>query len=500
MKTQAVLFFFCSALCNVLQAAPLQESGAVSSTHASYDGNALILKGKVMLDHGLGKMNAEHASLEKQEIANKDFPFSFIHLQKDVLLDLKTNAQIRCDRADLDFTTLKGLLYGGEKEKVIYTDTLKKKTAQFFQLISNQVELSFAKKEQADQKVDYDIETILAKEDVIIDYAKEFTVQADHALYRKSSGTTGTSSKEFQGTVTAYPKDADHPCRMTHEGDVIDADSIDLNMMHSKLSMRRPRGILLSRLIPHAQKGEIHFKSNYLLWDHLKNILTLKGQIYIQEDALGELKVDDEMQVIQQIQEGKRVLKMIRAKGKTLLHYKDAQDNSSHQLMCFGTLKIDREKLNGFLDSPEMNGRVAEDQQIHYEGNEMTAFSDKAYIEYSLVEESLQPVSLALKGNIRLTSAQAEAPTRCALSDRLSYSPSTHTLILSADPGKKVLFWDEQQSLHISAAEVHITRDPNTHKDSIKGVGNVKFTLTGEENSALKKIFPFFKEVVHEPQ
>ena len=50
------------------------------------------------------------------------------------------------------------------------------------------------------------------------------------------------------------------------QGDAIDADSVDLDMLHSKVTMHHPKGVLLSTLIPHLQKGEIQFDSDYLSW------------------------------------------------------------------------------------------------------------------------------------------------------------------------------------------------------------------------------------------
>src|ERR1700722_12401504 len=110
---------------SLLVAAPLMadppalpDSGTLSSSDASYDGNSLVLTGHVVLDHGLGKMTAEEASLERQE-AGKDFPFSLIHLRKDVLLALKSSAEISCGSALLDFAALKGELSPSENGKVI---------------------------------------------------------------------------------------------------------------------------------------------------------------------------------------------------------------------------------------------------------------------------------------------------------------------------------------------------------------------------------------------
>src|SRR5579863_9410868 len=199
------------ALCIApLAASELPPEGAdsLSSTQANYDGNSLILTGHVVLDHGLGKMTAEEASLQRQE-AGKDFPFSLIQLRKDVLLALKNSAQITCGSADLDFTTLKGTLLPAEHGKVVYSDQIKKKKggdATPLKLSGELVELNFSKQSSEGKKTNYEIDTILAKQEVVIEYADNFELQAHHALYRKgSSQSDKTSQREFRGVVTAYP-------------------------------------------------------------------------------------------------------------------------------------------------------------------------------------------------------------------------------------------------------------------------------------------------------
>ena len=475
-------------------AAPLTETGSLSSTNAAYDGNALVLTGHVILDHGLGKMNAEEASLQRQD-GGKDFPFSLIHLNKEVLLSLKNNAELRCETADLDFTSLKGLLHAKDGDKVVYTDSVKKKKGEVpVRLASQLVELGFAKKGHDGKKTDYDIETILAQEAVTIDYAQDFVLQADHALYRKQTPQDQKSaSREFQGIITAYPKE-NAQCRLTHiGGDVIDADSVDLDMVHAKISMLHPKGTLQSTIIPHLQKGAMRFSCDHLVWDQDKNILSLKGGVQVEENIIGTLTALEELTLEQTLHQGKRLLKTIRTQGPTTLLYVDPVNGQSHKLVSHGTLIVDRDRLTASLESPQIDGRIPLEKQTYYENGEIGIFADKANLEYSLSDTLLQPVSLILNGNIRLFSHDKQNPPRCGLADRLSYSLDTRTIILSANPGKKVLFWDAAEGVTVSAQEVHITQDKETKEQTIKGVGKVQFSFSSEENSLLKQLFPQYQ-------
>ncbi len=493
MKTALALL---SSLCIMAtQVPPVAETGSVSSTNATYDGNALLLSGHVVLDHGLGKMIADEASLQKQEIG-KDFPFSVIQLRNEVHLSLKNHAELLCYTADLDFNSLKGILHSKEGEsKVVYKDAFKKKKENVpFSLTGETVELLFSKQGEEGKKTDYAIETVLIKEDVLIDYASLFSLTADHALYRTNISQQTT---EFQGIITAYPKDSTTRCCLTHKEDVIHADMVDLDLFHSKLTLLHPTGRLVTSFIDRTDQDPMRFSSDQLIWDHLANTLTLRGHVQIEENSLGSVTSSDELRLVQTLVKGKHLLKEIHSQGQTTLVYTHPSFDKPHRLMCYGKMDIDRNKLHATLDSPEKEGRVPSDKQIYYEEEAIGVFADKANLEYALNDSILQPVSLLLKGNIRLFSHDPKQPPRCGVADRLNYSMTTRTLILAADPGKKVLFWDESQGLRMSATEVHIVYDPETKQHTVKGVGKVQFALSPEEQLHLKQLFPYYK-VTHE--
>lgn len=481
-----------TVICSILLATAMPESGSVSSTNAAYDGQNLVLTGHVVLDHGMGRMTAEQASLEKQE-AGKDFPFSVIHLQKDVLLQMKNDAELHCHEADLDFTTLKGQLKSTSEDKVKFIDKFKRKGGRevLFHLISPTVELAFTQNVDANKKNRYDIETIFAKDQVTIDYANSFILQADHAVFRQEK-LDKTPNKDVHGLVTAYPKDEQSKCHLAHEGDLIDADLVELDLNQSILTLQKPQGSLLTPLIPHLQKGKLEFLCDHLRWNDLKHLLMLKGHVQVVDNAMGTILADEELQIEQSLFNGKRLLKSIRTKGRTTIEYEETSNENLHRLVCHGSFVLDRDKLQALLESPETGSTVPREKQIYYEENDIGVHADKAMLEYSIIGNLFQPVSLVLRGNIVLFSRDPQKPQRCGIADRVSYSPSTRTLILAANPNKKVLFSDEEENLRISASEVHLIFDPATQKRTVKGVGNVQFTFTPEETNLLQTIIPSF--------
>ena len=465
------------------------RSGTVSSTHAEYDGNALILDGHVILNHGLGKMNAEHAALEKQE-TGKDFPFSFIHLEKEVFLHLKDNAKLFCEKADLDFITLRGFLYSKENEKVTYTDLLNQDIP--FKLLGKNIILEMSKLETDEKKNTYEVETVTAENAVTVHYNNDYILEAHRAHYRKNQQEKENTS-EFPGFVTATPKDAGDMCHLHHLGDLIDSTKVEIDLIKEMLILKAPIGRLVSSLVPHPENSEVRFEADELRWEQPTNTLSLLNNIHIQDSALGMIDADERLQLTQKKVEDKTVIQTISTQGKTRLEYLASGQTKPQVLICYGSMLLDRDKLSAVLQSPEEKGRVLDEKQIYYEEERIASFAERARIDYAIVDSKITPVSLTMTRNIRLFSHVPDAPKRCSLADRLTYSPETHTLILFADPGKRVLFWDEGQSLCIAAQEVHIIQDSKTKQESIKGVGNVKFAFTSQESELLQDIFPFYK-------
>ncbi len=443
------------------------DAGTISSSNASYDGNALILKGQVLLDHGLGKMQAEEAILQKQEVG-KDFPFSLIHLEKDVHLKLNQNGELKCEKADLDFGSLKGFLTSSRR--VSYTDTIKRRKGKSpsFQLVSSAIDLQFLKK--TDQpKVSYDVEDVLARENVELSYADGFTLFTDAILYKKELVNPATN--EFQSHLSSQGK---QKCKLVHQADTIEADSFNLDILHTRLVMINPQGIL-----PSIANGEVRFNAESLLWNHEQNTLVLKGNPTVKEPNLGTIVSDKEVYLFQK----DKSLVGFKSLGNTTLTYLN-----SHQLVSHGILSFDRERKLGTVESPMVNGVVPEELQLSYKEGEMSILADKAHIEYTEENGAFQPISVSLKGQVKIASA-GDKPSRYGLADRLTYSPTTRTFILGADPGKKVLFVNNEENIRISAQEVHITQDPTTKKQSVKGLGNVQLALSTEEQLSLNKYF-----------
>lgn len=470
MKISLMLLLFLNLMLNATENIPVtQNTGAVSSANASYDGTSLLLKGQVLLDHGLGKMSAEEATLQKQ-VVDSDFPFSFIHLQKQVHLLLSTHAELSCDSADFDFAELKGKL--SSEEAVVYKDAVKNKTSKSspFLLKGKTADLLFSKIEHPSQKPAYTIESLDMHQKVEVKYGKGFSLEADRALFHR---------KETQKKISTSCLN-DKKCSLSHERDKVWADSMDLDVTHSTLSMVHPHGILNSFFVHQNPDAPVKFSSDSLIWDHLIHQISLRGNVRFEDPSLGILTSDQEIQIVQK----GNYTSSLKGYGKTSLTYL-----SKHRLTSFGTLFIDQAQKVAVIESPLINGLTPINLQIKYEEENLTASADKGRMEYSENKGVFEPVSMTMQGHVQIASSDPSQPQKYGLADRAHYSHITHTLILFADPGKKVLFINEEDNLRLSAQEVHITQDSTSKKQTIQGIGNVQLSLTSEEEAKLKKIF-----------
>ncbi len=444
----------------------------LSSTHASYNGNALVLEGRVQLDHGLGNMYAEQAFLQKQEVGN-DFPFSFIELKKDVFLSLKNKSELKSDSAEFDFNELKGVLSAYEGKKVSYKDSLKKEgsTAVPFQLMSSQILLQLAKSASVSGTSQYEIHSLTAQNEVLIEYAGEFALQADEASYQSS------------GLIQAYPASTDSKCNLSYQGESLDAARIEINTKSSQISVQKPNGSIPSQLFGAGEATPLFLSCDELNWDHKQETLRLNDHVILSEKNLGSLFAEKEVLVQQTTVQNKKSIKSVHIEGTSRLEHEDPDSGWKHKISCFGVLHIDGLKGQISLTSP-----ANQDKQICYQDPGIILHANKAMIEYSDSEDH-KLMQMTLTGNVSVESSASTGSPRLGLADRLTYNPETQTVILSALPKKRVLFRDEEQNITMSAQEVHLTKDPATGKIGAKGIGNVNFSLSSEESNLLKYRF-----------
>ncbi len=432
-------------------------SSSISSGKASYDGNILVLKEKVQLEHALGKMESGAARLEKE---GKSDQFSSINLRDDVLISLKSRGKISCASADFDFTKMKGILLPAAG-KLIHFQNLH---SDLFSLTSERADVELGKESEGLQ-----IMKVNAGGDVHIQYGEDFFLNADNATYLN----------ETVPHLYATPN-----CTLTHFEDEIHAEKIDLFPESAKVILSSPQGHI--KASGFSNGAGLAFSCNRMLWERTPQILTLQGDISIEDAGIGSIRCEEEIELRQKLQNEKWELRTITARGKTKLDYK-LDDTPGHTLLCNGLMQLDQARL-------VLTAKSTHEQPIEYFHEKMQLVADQAQLDYTELQspkgnQKIEPKQLVLSGSVRLSSI--ENSLRCALADQFTYDLEQDRMILSVSNGNNVLFWDEEQGLSVSAREVHIK--PGEKGGNIKGVGNVRFTFSSTENDMLKKTFPFYR-------
>ena len=426
------------------------EKGSIASNNASYDGTALRLEGEVSLEHGFGTMKAEKAVLTKEREGQDDFPFTSIELTSAVNLMLTSEAQVECEKALLDFSTLQGTLTS--PQHVHYTDFIRRENQTTpFELFSPKLDLQLIKDPQ--KKDIYDIEQARAQNGVHLIYDKLYHLQTESILF---------SNKIIQS-------DGASPCIWTYQNDRVNAEKFDLDLVQNELFLKKAEGHLSS-----FSKGQVQFTAGSLCWEHTKNHLTLQGSPFVQESSVGTVTSQEAIHLF--LKDG--VLHQLKTDGQTTL-----TSLKGHRLTTYDALEVDGDAHLATISSPSKG------EQLLYEEEEMTLRADKAQIHYKEEAQGISPASVELEGRIQIYSKEKEGPSRRGIADLLTYDPDTRTCILKAHPGRKVLFMRDQDQLRISANEVHIFYDPVSKEQQVRGVGHVTMSLSPEEQNLLNQVF-----------
>ena len=421
---------------------PYDISSDLSSDTASYDGEVLVLKGNVTLDHDLGQMEAQVATLTK---GGPSLEFSTIFLQKNVSIFFENQGKLFSDQAFLDFQTLKGTISSSDYPVIYKGEEL--------DLFCTKIDLALKH-----DGPNFEISTLTAKEEVHIDYQKDFHIDCDKALYEND-------------TLTATGN-----CYCTHFDDTTIAKKITMDLKTNLLALEAPKGKLSSLFFPDDPDRKCQFASHLLIWDHQNDLLTLTGGVVIHDPLLGTLVGEDIFSLKQRKHFGKRMVQSIETEGKTIL-----SSNDSETLTSYGTLKIDRDELLLTCTSPP-------DKQLIYEKEDLLLFADTARIEYSFQGLELKPHAIYLDGNVQIFSHDISRPLRKGIADHIIYDPTSKQTHLLADPGNHVLFWDDEKKLSLSAPEILIEHDGE--EEIVKGIGVVHFTFTEEEGKRIEELIP----------
>lgn len=151
-----------------------------------------------------------------------------------------------------------------------------------------------------------------------------------------------------------------------------------------------------------------------------------------------------------------------------------------------GTLRCE----NLFLDYTTMSALIEGNPQVTYSDSMGEVYADHARIDYREVDGSLEATKVTLYDNVRLVNmGSAEKPaSQYALADIVYYFPPEQVMVLESKQNR-VLFYDTLRDIQLSARSVRAQRDLITKKESVQGIGDVRFVFGPDELDKIKTRF-----------
>lgn len=228
--------------------------------------------------------------------------------------------------------------------------------------------------------------------------------------------------------------------------------------------------------------------------------LTLSGNVEIVQEGTGKLQAAEDVHLILNIVEGKKELHSIDTNGEAVLTYIDPETELEHILRSYGTLRIDHQKMEARLQGPRNeDGAVVDGKQVFFKDAKGEIRADRGMIKYDYAGQRMILVRIVLQGNVKLadvleqTEGSQAKTNQYILADRVDFIPETKEMIFKADQGRRVLLFDKENHLEVSASMLKLFRDKATRKETVQGMGDVRFSFVDGELDQLRRHFSFDK-------
>lgn len=244
-------------------------------------------------------------------------------------------------------------------------------------------------------------------------------------------------------------------------------------------------------------QAQFRVEADELNYSLVTGLCTLKNTKAFNQ-GLGELRNDQVIMVYLDPSQAKPVVSRMTLDGHTqcavVMHGSDKRT-----LTTYGPVVIDHLAGTATFEKP---ADTAPEPQIVMTSSNGELHSDCLTIGYQSVENAAPTVTLVeAYGNVYLRGSVNRVPdsssTQFALCDKLAYWPAEQRTVLSSKPGR-VAIMDKSNGLAVSAPAVELRRDPNTHKETVKGLGDVRFSLLDREYQRLKERFS--RDLIEIPQ
>jgi hypothetical protein len=446
----------------------------IKAEEVDYSDDRVTLNGEVVIDHRMGKMSSETAYYTQPGGGEEG---GLLYLQKEVHINLPNGASLDCSRAEFDRRGRTGLFFGEDK-LLLYS-------SQAFSQAGNQAPLTIEAKKLRVRVGEAAIEELEAEEDVHIRYDNEVSGRTDWLWYEPRVG-----EDKAGGIFHMTPLEGRQSHIVTDSGDRIHAQEIHLDVGREKIIFDQADGEIF------FNSGEqVFFRSDEVAWEDQRQRLTMTGRVMVHQQGVGKLKSNESIRLDMVREEGRRRLRVMESRGKTTLSFVDDGNHELHTIVCFGSAVVDHYLFKTTMKSPRVNGVVPRDKRVVFRDRMGHVTANDVELLYYPQNGQPRLSKITLIGDVYLLNLAPFDPAdsgpvrQYALADRAEYDPTTLQVTLTAEAPNRVLYFDEINRIQVSAPEIEAWRNGVSGEESIRGKGDVRFSLAEGELDQMKPLF-----------
>ncbi|MEC7840106.1 MAG: hypothetical protein VX777_08715 [Chlamydiota bacterium] len=411
----------------------------------NYSGNRVELEGNVAFQYDLAKISSHSAFLE-QKTSGKEKKTARLGFCDDVTITMKDRGVIHCISGEADLSKNKISLQG---EPVHY-----------------QKEVAVSCK---DMVLRYDeshtITEIVATGHVFIEDPHQYRARGHQAIYNG------------EGLVTLLPKKNERCFIDTPYGVNIEAEEVIFDTLNHQILLKHTQGsIRLVKGLPTAIEADL------AVWDETDGVLTLLGNAIVSHPLMASIKNTGLISFIWNDSD----LQYMTVMGDSKITCFNKQGGVDYHLTVNGNIVLDHTLKQLYIEKME--------NQIQYSDKLGHVFGDTLIVDYKINNKEIEPSKVQLSNNVKLLSIASVSTSidsftpQYALADTMQYFPDTKVLHLSGQNGGRVLYYDKINNVQISAPKLLYSKNA---KETVKGIGDVRFRFMEQELNEIKKRFKF---------
>jgi lipopolysaccharide export system protein LptA len=434
-----------------------EEVYKIKSKNLSFDNKFLNLENDFVLENDLGTIKAKKAKIEN---FNKNK--LKLTLTDDVILESINNTKLLAKEAILDLESSNITFLSDDKITFFSTlDTKKIKNKNFY------IE---AKQARSNLNIEHYLNKPNIKDIYSITFTDNIFAKIDEDLTINSSIAKFFQEKE-NSFLFLYPKE-NEKCLTSYKNSYILSNNVKIDLIDNNITFENASGEILDFL---KNSNKITFSSSQMLFNNFENSILLKDNVVLKDE--NKKIFSNEVEIIKKIK-NKNLHKMI-TRGNTIIEFLNKKTNKTSTLTSTGTLELDNDKrlISAFSNKKKLN------ENLIFQDEMVMLTSKKAFLSYSNDDVITE---ILLKDNVKFTYKKDKNTIGYGIADSIKYNPKTKILKLSSNENKRVLFWQDDDAIHLSANEIIIDQN---EKESIKALGDVRCTFNLDEEKFFNEIF-----------